>query len=101
MNIFAVILSIYMTDKYILICLPMMINYVWKQFITRGQMVAMERDGNILNQLLSMANPSNILIQKWDKTQVGTIGLMLFMYIIAAFLFVRKMKKGRAQASVA
>ena len=101
MNIFAVVLSIYMTDKYILICLPMMIHYGWKQFITRGQMVAMERDGNILNQLLSMANPSNILIQKWDKTQVGTIGLMLFMYIIAVFLFVRKMKKGRGQASVA
>jgi hypothetical protein len=48
-----------------------------------------------------MANPSNILIQKWDKTQVGTIGLMLFMYIIAVFLFVRKMKKVRGQASVA
>jgi len=26
---------------------------------------------------------------------------MLFMYIIAVFLFVRKMKKGRGQASVA
>lgn len=101
MNVFAVILSIYMTDKYILVCLPMMLNYGWKQFVTSGQMVAMERGSNKLNQLLATISPSNILVQKWDKTQVGTIGLMLFLYAIALLLFINKMKRGRDRIGVA
>lgn len=101
MNVFAVVLSIYMTDKYILVCLPMMLNYGWKQFVTSGQMVAMERGSNKLNQLLATISPSNILVQKWDKTQVGTIGLMLFLYAIALLLFINKMKRGRDRIGVA
>lgn len=92
---FAVFTAVFLTDRYIVVCLPMMIHYGWVQVISSCTLTAMEHENDKLMRLFSTVNPDNLLQKQWDITQGWTIALMLLLYVIAYLLFLKIMKGRR------
>lgn len=90
-NIFAYLVSILFTDKYILLCLPLMLKYIWGQAIAKIELDAMNKGQETLLNLCAVFRVENILNRNksvyWGMSllfifAVYFLGLHLNMYLL-------------------
>ena len=92
-NVFAYIVSIFFMDKYILICLPLMLKYIWGQVVMKIETDAMNKGhDNVLN-FCSGLRIENILNINQSVYWVMTLCLIIVIYLCGLFLTLHFLKK--------
>lgn len=86
-NAFAVGVSIVFVDRYILLCLPMMLNYIYSQVIAKIEADAFSRDRFDFAEKIQFLRMENIIGIGQNDTWVFTLLLMAATYIILFALF--------------
>lgn len=92
-NAFSFLVSIVFTDKYILLCLPVMLKYIWGQAILKVQIDAMSKGQDMILNLSSGLSPENILNGRHDYLWGISLALMLFVYMLGLCLNIYILKK--------
>lgn len=92
-NVFAYLVSVFFTDKYVLVCLPLMLKYIWGQAVMKIEVDAINngRD-NILN-LCSGFRIENILNIKPSLYWGMTLFFITILYLFGLCLTLRLLKK--------
>lgn len=80
-NVFGYLVSVFFRDKYILICLPLMLKYIWGQMVMKLEIDAMNRGNDTMLKLCSGFRMESILNIRssgfWEVTLAVT-GLVYF-----------------------
>lgn len=92
-NAFSFLVSIVFTDRYILLCLPVMLKYIWGQAILKVQIDAMSKGQDMILNLSSGLSPENILNGRHDYLWGISLALMLFVYMLGLCLNIYILKK--------
>ncbi len=83
-NVFAYLVSVFFRDKYILICLPLMLKYIWGQVIMKIEIDAMNKGKDAVLNLCSGLRMESVL----NINQSGYWGmtlLLIFQIYLAGF----------------
>lgn len=89
-NVFAYLVSIFFRDKYILICLPIMLKYIWGQGVMKLEIDAMNKGNDVVLNLCSGLRIESILnysFSSWRMTLlliglIYLIGFCLILYLL-------------------
>lgn len=74
-NVFAYLVSVYFRDKYILICLPLMLKYIWGQVVMKLETDAMNKGKDAVLNLCSGLRIEGIL----NIQPSGSVGMTLLL----------------------
>lgn len=91
-NAFAYLVSIFFRDKYILICLPIMLKYIWGQGVMKLEIDAMSKGSNAVLTFCSGLRIESILnysVSSWRMTLL----LICLIYLIGFSLNLYLLKK--------
>lgn len=91
-NVFAYLVSIFFRDKYILICLPIMLKYIWGQGVMKLEIDAMNRESNAVLNLCSGLRIESILNYSVSSWRI-TLLLISLIYLIGFCLTLYLLKK--------
>lgn len=92
-NAFTFLVAILFTDKYILLCLPVMLKYIWGQVILKVQIDAMNKGQDMLLNLSSGLRPENILNGRHDYLWGVSLVFMFVVYMLGLCLNIYMLKK--------
>ena len=95
LNIFCLLVSIFLEDRYLLICLPMMMKYMYSVVVTKIESNAMEKQDGLLLERVEKFRLETILDFTFTKDQVVTAGMICFTYVVCWRVFVWVMKRRR------
>lgn len=92
-NIFAYLVSIIFTDKYILLCLPLMLKYIWGQAIAKIELDAMNKGQETLLNLCAVFRMETIL--NGNKSLYWGMSLLLIfaVYLLGLRLNIYLLRK--------
>ncbi len=90
--VFGIAVTIFSEDRYILLCIPFMLSYMWNQVITRI-MLDIYATGNDVGWVSSL-QISNIVNVGLNQQWLLTAGLMIVIYTIIIIVFYIFLKKG-------
>ena len=85
-NIFAYLVSVFFRDKYILLCLPLMLKYIWGQAVMKAGMDAMNKGNETALKLCSALRIENILNTGQSAYQGLTLLLVFMLYLAGVVL---------------
>lgn len=77
-NVFAYLVSVFFRDKYILICLPLMLKYIWGQVVMKIEIDAMNKGKDAVLNLCSGLRMESVL----NINQSGYWGMALFLIFL-------------------
>ena len=78
LSVFAYLVSVFFRDKYILICLPLMLKYIWGQVIMKIEIDAMNKGKDTVLNLCSGLRLESVL----NINQTGYWGMTLFLIFL-------------------
>ena len=85
-NVFAYLVSVFFRDKYILVCLPLMLKYIWGQAAMKAGMDAMNKGNETAQKLCSALRIENILNTGQPAYQGLTLFLVFTLYLAGVVL---------------
>lgn len=91
-NVFAYLVSVFFRDKYILICLPIMLKYIWGQGVMKLEIDAMSKGSDVVLNLCSGLRIESILnysVSSWRMTLL----FICFIYLTGFCLTLYLLKK--------
>lgn len=87
LSFYAVGVSIFAVDRYILLCLPMMLNYIYSQALTKIEYDAFSRNDFAFADRLRYLRPENIIRTGANLAWSATLLWMLFLFLVLLGLF--------------
>ncbi len=93
LNVFAYLVSIFFTDKYILICLPLLLRYVWEQIVLKLQLRALEQGSATGSRLCSGLRIETILTINYPGGWWGPLIVITLLYLSGFGISVYLLKK--------
>lgn len=90
---FGIGVTIFFRDKYMLLCLPLLLNYAYGQVLNK-QMDDRMKAGKGYEMLLAFMPESLIRNMLWDKYWFAGVVFMLAVYAVLLFIFYRMVKRG-------
>lgn len=92
-NVFAYLVSIIFTDKYILFCLPIMLKYIWGQAVGKIELDAMNAGQDKLLDWCAVFRMENILNRNISVYLGWTLLLILILYLLGLCWNMHLLKK--------
>ncbi|MCH5254286.1 MAG: hypothetical protein J1F41_05125 [Lachnospiraceae bacterium] len=92
-NIFAYLVSIFFTDKYILFCLPIMLKYIWGQAVIKIELDAMNKGQETLLNLCAVFRVENILNRNSSVYWVTSLLFIFAVYLLGLHLHMYLLRK--------
>lgn len=92
-NIFAYLVSIFFTDKYILFCLPIMLKYIWGQAVIKIELDAMNKGQETLLNLCAVFRIENILNRNSSVYWVTSLLFIFAVYLLGLHLHMYLLRK--------
>lgn len=93
-NIFAYAVSIFFRDKYVLMCLPVMLKYIWGQVILKVELDAMNDGNSKLLNVCSVFRIENVLNMEqpysWLITLCAVLGIYLCLFFVMMILLQKR-----------
>ncbi len=87
LNFYAVGVAIFSGDRYILMCLPMMLSYIYSQAVTKIEYDAFSRNDFVFADKLQSLRLENIIDIRPGMPWVCTLLLMVIAFIVLLGLF--------------
>ena len=84
-SVFGAFVSIYFRDRYMLMCIPLLINYMYTQMILKAEIDRLE-DFEFVNAI-NRFRIENLLDVKWNMDWYITLIYVLALYLICFILF--------------
>lgn len=84
-SVFGAFVSIYFRDRYMLMCIPLLINYIYTQMILKAEIDRLEdfEFGKTINRF----RLENLLDVKWNTDWYVTLIYVLSLYLVCFILF--------------
>ncbi len=92
-NAFAFLVSILFMDKYILLCLPVMLKYIWGQAIMKIEINAINKAQDTVLNICAGLRPESILRINKDTYWVVSLVITLVIYILGICINMCILKK--------
>lgn len=93
-SVFGIGVAIVFRDKYMLVCLPFMINYIYQQILTKMATDAMAAEAYERLTWIETFQPENIMNISLGWNWFLTVILMLAIYAVLSVIFYRCVKRG-------
>lgn len=93
-SVFGIGVAIVFRDKYMLVCLPFMIKYIYQQILAKMAMDAMAAEAYERLTWIEMFQPENIMNISLGWNWFLTVILMLAIYAVLSVIFYRCVKRG-------
>ena len=93
-SVFGIGVAIVFRDKYMLVCLPFMINYIYQQILTKMATDAMAAEAYEKLTWIETFRPENIMNISMGWNWFLTVILMLAIYAVLSVIFYRCVKRG-------
>lgn len=91
---FGIGVAILLRDRYMLLCLPFLLNYCWSQMLNKLVISDIAYREGAYNRLIQAFDPSSLLNMPWDRYWLLQLVMLLAVYIGFVFLFCRLMERG-------
>ena len=93
-SVFGIGVAIAFRDKYMLVCLPFMINYIYQQILTKMATDAMAAEAYERLTWIETFQPENIMNISLGWNWFLSVILMLAIYAVLSVIFYRCVKRG-------
>lgn len=93
-SVFGIGVAIVFRDKYMLVCLPFMIKYIYQQILAKMAMDAMAAKAYERLTWIETFQPENIMNISLEWNWFLTVILMLAIYAVLSVIFYRCVKRG-------
>ena len=93
-SVFGIGVAIVFRDKYMLVCLPFMINYIYQQILTKMATDAMAAEAYERLTWIETFRPENIMNISLGWNWFLSVILMLAIYAVLSVIFYRCVKRG-------
>ena len=93
-SVFGIGVAIVFRDKYMLVCLPFMINYIYQQILTKMATDAMAAEAYEKLTWIETFQPENIMNISLGWNWFLSVILMLAIYAVLSVIFYRCVKRG-------
>lgn len=93
-SVFGIGVAIAFRDKYMLVCLPFMINYIYQQILTKMVTDAMAAEAYERLTWIETFQPENIMNISLGWNWFLSVILMLAIYAVLSVIFYRCVKRG-------
>ena len=93
-SVFGIGVAIVFRDKYMLVCLPFMIKYIYQQILAKMAMDAMAAEAYERLTWIETFQPENIMNISLGWNWFLTVILMLAIYAVLTVIFYRCVKRG-------
>lgn len=93
-SVFGIGVAIVFRDKYMLVCLPFMINYIYQQILTKMATDAMAAEAYERLTWIETFQPENIMNISLGWNWFLSVILMLAIYAVLSVVFYRCVKRG-------
>jgi len=93
-SVFGIGVAIVFRDKYMLVCLPFMINYIYQQILTKMATDAMAAEAYKRLTWIETFQPENIMNISLGWNWFLSVILMLAIYAVLSVIFYRCVKRG-------
>lgn len=93
-SVFGIGVAIVFRDKYMLVCLPFMINYIYQQILTKMATDAMAAEAYERLTWIETFQPENIMNISLGWNWFLSVILMLAIYAVLSVIFYRCVKSG-------
>ena len=93
-SVFGIGVAIVFRDKYMLVCLPFMIKYIYQQILAKMAMDAMAAEAYERLTWIETFQPENIMNISLGWNWFLTVILMLAIYAVLSVIFYRCVKRG-------
>ncbi len=93
-SVFGIGVAIVFRDKYMLVCLPFMINYIYQQILTKMATDAMAAEAYEKLTWIETFRPENIMNISFGWNWFLSVILMLAIYAVLLVIFYRCVKRG-------
>ena len=93
-SVFGIGVAIVFRDKYMLVCLPFMIKYIYQQILAKMAMDAMAAEAYERLTWIETFQPENIMNISFGWNWFLTVILMLAIYAVLSVIFYRCVKRG-------
>lgn len=93
-SVFGIGVAIVFRDKYMLVCLPFMINYIYQQILTKMATDAMAAEAYEKLTWIETFRPENIMNISFGWNWFLSVILMLAIYAVLSVIFYRCVKRG-------
>ncbi len=84
-NLFALVVSVFFRDPYMLLCLPVMVKYIYTQVLQRIETGAMEQGNMLLLEQAGRFRLENMIRMSFDKSWWLLVTAMLALYGLLGF----------------
>lgn len=92
-NVIPFLVSVFFTDKYILLCLPVMIKYMWDGMKAKFIIYSMRTEDDQITKLFSAMGFENVIDMNSDNWWKLSFLFFLLLYLLSAFLNLFLLKK--------
>ena len=92
-SIFGYLVAVLFTEKYILLCFPMMLSYAYSSFYARIESRLLEQERWDLQEKFQIFNMSNMINGFEIKSRFFTFAYLLALYLCCMILFLVVMKR--------
>ena len=96
-SIFGYLVSVLFTEKYILLCLPMMLSYVYSSFYSRIESHLLDQEQWNLQEKFQVFDINNMIQGVGIKSRFATLTYLLVLYLCSMVLFLIKMKRNEVR----
>lgn len=93
-SVFGIGVAIVFRDKYMLVCLPFMINYIYQQILTKMATDAIAAEAYERLTWIETFRPENIMNISFGWNWFLSVILMLAIYAVLSVIFYRCVKRG-------
>lgn len=93
MNLFSFLVSVLFSDTYILLCLPMMLSYIYSSVIGALESGMFDSGNEKLLRVIQLFHMDNIFMAPAWRERLYTAGIFLGVYLLIFFLFVFRTRK--------
>lgn len=91
---FGIGVAVLLRDRYMLLCLPFLLNYCWIQVLNKLVIADMVYREGLYSRLIQAFDPSSLINMSWDKYWLLELMMMLVLYAGLVVLFYRLMERG-------
>lgn len=92
-NVFAFGVSMFFRDKYVVLCLPVMISYLYSTFIQKVYYYLLSRQAYDEMELLWRFDLNNIVTGLTASSRIVTWAAVLAIYLVLTFIFMKVINK--------
>ncbi len=98
-NLFAYLAAVFFVDKYILICLPIMLKYIWRQVVIKIQNDALVKENEFIINLSSVLSWESLLdINQYTyKNVLLSLAVAVLIYLLGFLLTLYLLKRKGAE----